>query len=211
MQGPLASSYRTDPDTLARGMVQRAHHRDGLPEIFAGAGLLIGSGMCWSDTLPAGSRARLVSGIASILLVMAFCLVSSWLTKQVRQRFLLERVGYVRVKINRRHRALSLVIAFVVAVVTALGIWHMRAAEPAKWLIVIVGAMAALFQVAVGRLPRFWLTGAFSLIAALAIASSRLSFPVGLGTYFDLVGVLEVIVGAVVLFRLLHQPAGDER
>ncbi len=210
MQGPLASSPLTDPDVLARGIVQRAHHRDGLPEIFAGAGLLIGSGMCWSDTLPAGSRTRLLSGIASILLVVAFTFLSGLLLKAMRQRFLLERVGYVRAKINRRHRALSLVIAFVVAVVTALGIWHMRSAEPAKWLIVIVGAMAGLFMVAVGRLPRFWLTGAFSLIAAFAIASSRLSFSVGLGTYFDLVGVLELIVGAVVLFRLLHQPVGDE-
>jgi hypothetical protein len=210
MQGPLASSCRTDPDTLARGMVQRAHHRDGLPEIFAGAGLLIGSGMCWSDTLPPGSRARVVCGIASLLLVMAFTLASGWLMKWVRQRFLLERVGYVRMKISRRHRALSLVVAFVVGIVTALGIWHMRSAEPAKWLVVIVGAMAGLFMVAVGRLPRFWLTGAFSLIASLAIASSRLSFSAGLGTYFDLVGVLEMIVGAAVLFRLLHQPAEDE-
>src|SRR3974390_2167070 len=161
MQGPLASSHPTDADALARGIVQRAHHRDGLPEIFTGAGLLIGSGMCWSDTFPPGSRARIVSGIASILLVMAFTLASGWLMKRVRQRFLLDRVGYVRMKANGPALAFSLVIALIVGIAMVLGIRQMHSAEPAKWLIVLVGALAGLFQVVVGRLPRFWLTGAF--------------------------------------------------
>ena len=199
-----------DPAVVARRQIQQSHNRDGLPEVFAGLGLLIGSGMCWSDTLPPGSRARVLLGIASILLVMAFCLVSGHLMKQVRQRFLLDRVGYVRMKAHRPRLALSLVIALFVGIVMVLGIRQMHSAEPVKWLIVLVGAFAGLFQVAVGRLLRFWLTGAFSLIAALAIASSRLSFSVGMGTYFDLVGILEIIVGAVVFFRLLRQPAEDE-
>jgi hypothetical protein len=192
-------------------MVQRAHHRDGLPELFVGIGLLIGSGMCWSDTLPAGSRARLASGIASIMLVMAFTLTSGWLMKWVRERFLLDRVGYVRMKANRPALVFALVIALVVGIVMVLGIRQMHSAEPAKWLIVLVGALAGVFQVIVGRLPRFWLTGALSLVAAFVIASSSLSFPVGMGTYFALVGVLEAVVGAIVLARLLHQPVGDGR
>jgi hypothetical protein len=200
-----------DPAAVARRQIQQSHNRDGLPEVFAGVGLLIGSGMCWTDTLSPGSKARVLLGIASILLVMAFCLASGRLMKQVRQRFLLEKVGFVRMKANRPLLAFSLVIALVVGIVMVLGIRQMHSAEPAKWLIVLVGALVGLFQVAVGRLLRFWLTGAFSVIAAFAIASSKLSFSVGLGTYFDLVGILEIIVGAVVFFRLLHQPAEDER
>jgi hypothetical protein len=200
-----------DPAAVARRQIQQSHNRDGLPEVFAGVGLLIGSGMCWTDTLSPGSKARVLLGIASILLVMAFCLASGRLMKQVRQRFLLEKVGFVRMKANRPLLAFSLVIALVVGIVMVLGIRQMHSAEPAKWLIVLVGALVGLFQVAVGRLLRFWLTGAFSVIAAFAIASSKLSFSVGLGTYFDFVGILEIIVGAVVFFRLLHQPAEDER
>jgi hypothetical protein len=210
MKGPLAPSHPTDPDTLARGIVQRAHHRDGLPELFAGVGFLIGSGMCWSDTLPSGSRMRTLSSLASTLLVMAFCLASGRLMNQVRQRFLLDRVGYVRMKANRPMLALSLVIALVVGIVIVLGIRQMHSAEPAKWLIVLVGALAGLFQVSVGRSPRFWFTGAFSLTAAFAIATSRLSFSIGMGIYFVLVGILEIVVGAVVLSGLLRQPVRDE-
>jgi hypothetical protein len=195
----------TNPTLVARRLMQQAHNRDGLPEIFAGVGLLIGSGLSWSDLLR-GSTEQSIALLASTLLTIVYCLVSGRAVKWLRRRYLINRVGYVQYRANTPAMLRAILLGVVVSVTVALTMWMVRSVESLKWLIVMLGFSIGAFEVFAGRLPRFWFTGTFAVLAALALASSTLSFAVSLAVFFDLIGVVEIIVGTFVLVRLLLQP-----
>jgi hypothetical protein len=200
-------SKKVDPAVATQRLMQQANNRDGLPEILAGAGFLIGSGMCWSDQLHESTQQQIASLVAT-LLMMAFCLACGPTLRWLRERCLIARVGYVRFRpADKPRQVLAILITAAVAVSVLFVVRTMRSAEPLKWLIALVGLLTGVFQVVIGRLPRFWFTGAFAVVAAFLLASSNLSFSVGLGVFFDLVGVVEIITGSIVLLRFLQQPA----
>ncbi len=202
-------SAGTNPSVVARRLMQQAHNRDGLPEIFVGIGLLIGSGMSWSDLLPHRSLERQITLCASILGVMACCLFAGPLLKWLRNRYLFERVGYVQLRTDGRKTGVAVLVAIAVAAAVALAALATHSAEPMKWLIAVCGLMIGMFQVIVVRTTRFIVNGSIAVIAGFSLAWSSLSFAMSLAIFFDLVGALEFITGGVVLLRFLRQPVQE--
>lgn len=196
----------TNPSAVAMRLMQQAQNRDGLPEIFVGIGLLIGSGMSWSDLLPPHSLERQITLCTSTLGVMVCCLFAGRLLKWLRNRYLIEKVGYVQLRTDRRKTSLAVVVAIAVAAVVALAALATHSAEPTKLLIALCGLMMGVFQFIVGRTTRFIVNGAITFIAGLALTWSSLSFALSFAIFFDFVGTLELITGSVVLLRFLRQP-----
>ena len=206
---PSLLSAETNPSAVARRLMQQAHNRDGLPEIFVGIGLLIGSGMSWSDLLPHHSLERQITSFASTLGVVVYCLLAGPLLKWLRNRYLIEKVGYVQLGTDRRKTSLAVVVAIAVAAAVALAFLAIHPAESTKWLIALCGLMMGLFHVIVGRATRFIVNGVITVIAGFALAWSSLSLAMSLAIFFDLVGTLELITGSIVLLRFLRQPVQE--
>jgi len=203
--GSSSHARELNPTVVARQLMQQTHNRDGLPEIFAGVGLLIGSGMSWSDSLR-GSTAHSVVLASTVLTIVTYCLVSGPIVKWLRRRYLIQRVGYVQFRTNKPAMLRAILLSVLVSVSGALIVWRLRSVGPLKGLIVMLGFLIGGFEVYAGRFLRFWFTGAFAVLAALALAASSLSVSVSLAVFFDIVGVVEIIVGGFVLIRLLSQP-----
>src|SRR5208337_5298049 len=91
--------HAADPDAMATRLTQRAHNRDGLPEIAVGVTFLLVSGLSYAQVaLPRGSIGFKVAVIAFSFLVPLLTLGSPRILKWVRRRYLIARVGYVEPK-----------------------------------------------------------------------------------------------------------------
>ena len=65
-----------DPDAIARRLIQRAHNRDGLPEIAIGLSFLLVSGLIFVQVLlPRGSNGFKLAALALALLISSTCSV----------------------------------------------------------------------------------------------------------------------------------------
>src|SRR5258708_25873977 len=90
------------PDQLATRLMQKAHNRDGLPEIYIGSIFLLAAGYNAMMLFPHWkSLGFFAAFFADIVLFVSLCLASTRLIRWVRRRFLIGRVGYVRLKSNR--------------------------------------------------------------------------------------------------------------
>jgi len=61
-----------------------------------------------------------------------------------------------------------------------------------------------------GKLPRFYITGALSLAAGILLSLSDFSLEISTALFMDFVGVLAIISGVIVLLRFLRQPVETE-
>jgi hypothetical protein len=75
-----------------------------------------------------------------------------------------------------------------------------------RWLLAVLGVAMGVFQPIVGKLPRFYVTGALSAVAGIALAFSRLSLDYSIAIFFDFVGIVALIAGSFALARFLREP-----
>lgn len=204
-------SGNVDPQSMACDMMQRAHNRDGLPEIFTGVILLIFSAPNWFNGAMAMSAARVILVFVFTIAGIVFSLSAGWALKRIRNRYLVARTGYVAVKTNQSRRALVLGLAFAVAVATSVVMRFVVMGKVAfvvsdRWLLVVLGVAMGLFQPIAGKLPRFYITGALSVVAGIVLARTSLSLELGMAILFDLVGGVALISGSFALARFLREP-----
>ena len=96
MKPAFLQEVGTNPDAVARRLMQRAQNRDGLSEIAIGAILLMTAFLLWLQVAyPRGSFAYGASWWGMMLLVVPMIGGSQSAIKWVCRRFLVERVGYV--------------------------------------------------------------------------------------------------------------------
>jgi hypothetical protein len=93
-----------DPNAFAKRLIQRAHNRDGLPEIAVGLTFLIVGFLSYAQVvLPRESIGFKAAVLGLALLIPVLCIGAPGGLKWVRQRYLIERLGYVESKpISRR-------------------------------------------------------------------------------------------------------------
>jgi hypothetical protein len=210
MQDSAYASSDVNPDKLARRMVQCAYNRDGLPEIFMGCGFLLWAGMSWSRMIFHG-LARNASLLALVLAATALCLASGKIIRWVRNRYLIQRVGYVQLRpTSRKSRLTAALVASVIAVFLVLIVWKFRPDLPAHWLLPALGFWFFGFKAIIGRLPRFWITGGLDLLAGCILAFLPLSDDLSTGIFFAFLGIVEILSGLIVLLRLIREPNAAE-
>jgi hypothetical protein len=118
----------SDPNKIAFRLIQKAHNRDGLPEITAGVSLLWVVALIYaSNVYPPGSLAAKLATLAFALLTPLMCIGLPWAIKGLRRRFLIARTGYVKSRpLALRPKFLSILIAILVAAAVATLVVHTR-------------------------------------------------------------------------------------
>lgn len=210
MKPSFLEAVGTDPDAAARRLIQRAHNRDGLPEISIGAILFMTAFLIWLEVAyPRGSFAYRASWWGMMLLIMPMIGGSQWAIKWVRRRFLIEKVGYVELKpVSRKLLIVVTCIAFVVAAAMAWAV-YLRALPPSGWMVAGIGIAGGLLAAYAGRLPRYVIGGVLMAAEGICLSFSRLSFEMGLLILYGSMGMLSLVSGCLVLLHFLRTSNGN--
>jgi hypothetical protein len=196
----------SDPTKIAGRLMQKAHNRDGLPEICAGLFLLWVAVLIYMQrNLPSRSMAFKLADVAFLLLTPVLCIGLPWAIKSLRRRFLLSRAGYVKSKpISRRPVYMGIAIAilalFFCAYVAPHEHWELGASA------ILWGAITAW----VGRSLRFVVTAVVAVMAGLWMTLTNVPLDLGFAILWGGLGLISLISGTVVLLRFLRQSREDE-
>jgi len=199
-----------DPNRLARRLMQRAHNRDGLPEIVAGAFFLLVSaimtGLLYSQE---GSLPRKALALSMALLIPAMGLGTYPFIKWLRHRYLMAREGYFEYRPSRSSR---ISIVLLIASSVALAFWAANTARrgmvlPDRWLLAGTGVFGGLLAVLSGRSTRFKVEGLLLALAGVSIGLSGVSLTAGFALFFGFTGAMMAVLGVIALLRFMQQTA----
>ena len=195
-----------DPKAIGRQLVQKAHNRDGLPEIFIGVFFLLMSSLTYLImVLPRKSIGFYAAVLTASFVLPVLGFGSHSVFKWVRRRFLIERWGFVEYTlINRRRIALGIVLAALMNVVL-FGVIP-RLSQPDRWLLAGTGLFGGAVCAWGGRQPRFVFEGALMATTGLLVAFSGVSLDAGFVILFGFQGLLTLASGCVVFRRFMQQP-----
>jgi hypothetical protein len=197
------------PDAIAKRLMQKAHNRDGLPEIALGVLFLFFAGLEGLQVvfLP-GSPAYRASSWGLMLLCLTQPLALPWTITQVRRRFLIDKVGYVALKpVNRKLSATIIGLAFVIGAAAAFAVSRgIEISSPSGWILATTGIFGGAIAAFGGRSPRFAIGGVSMAAAGILLAFSGVSLNMGLTILFGFTGLLSFVSGSIVFLILLRQP-----
>ncbi|MGA3045071.1 MAG: hypothetical protein ABSD67_00485 [Terracidiphilus sp.] len=199
-----------NPDVIANRLIQKAQHRDGLPEILIGLAFLILAATMWVQLVfPQGSQPYKAAIWVLGLGVPALMLSSQWIIKKVRRKFLIEKVGFVAMKpVNRKRAYIAVSIAFAIAVAAAFAAYLGRGSfPPTAWLLAGTGIGGGALMVLAGRLPRFAVGGMLMAATGIVLAFSGVSLELGFAILYGAIGLLLFVSGTTVFLILVCKPA----
>ncbi|MFZ0743504.1 MAG: hypothetical protein WAM85_03815 [Terracidiphilus sp.] len=203
------SSYsfvEDNSNAIARPLMQKAHNRDGLPEIVTGAFLLLCAGLIYAQViLPRGSMGVKVTSLAFAVLVPILGFSIPWALRWVRRRFLIERVGYMQPK-PITIKMIAIGILLVVGVSAVLFGIIPRLSQPHRWLISGSGLFAGAVAAFSGRSFRFVIGGILVTAAGTLIAFSGVSLESSFALLWGFAGFLSMLSGCVVFLHFIRQP-----
>jgi hypothetical protein len=191
---------------MAKRLIQRAHNRDGLPEIAVGLSFLAVGFFSYAQVLlPRESIVFKAAVLGLALSIPVLCIGSPRALQWVRRRFLIERVGYVEPKpISRTQIGIGIILAVVMAV-TLFGVVT-RFSRPDRWVLAGTGLLGGALAALGGRLPRFVIGGVLMAAAGIVIAFSGVSLQIGFAMLFGFQGLLALVSGGVVFLRFIRRP-----
>ncbi len=199
----------TNPDVLAKRLLQRAHTRDGLVEILVGVTFLVLSGLLYAESvLPHRSLAFIAIELTFPVGLGAVCYLGPRWIKWARQRYLVEREGWVEHFPHPIRRHASWIAGAIAAVLVAVIVWSKPTLTEA-WVTGWTGLMGGLLMAAAGRAPRFYLAGLIMAGIGLKLALSGTSMQAGFIILYGVMGAVELTMGSIVLMRFLRET--DER
>ena len=207
MKPSFIQGAATDPDAVARRLIQRAHHRDGLPEIYIGAVLLATALLLWLQIAnPRGSFAYRSSSWGMMLLIAPMIGAAHWVIKWVRRRFLIEKVGFVELKpLPRKLVVIATSVAFALAAAMAWAV-YVHALPPGGWMVAGTGIAWGFLAAYAGRLPRYVVGGVLMAAGGICLGFSGVSFDMGSLILYGSMGILSLVSGSVVLLRFISAP-----
>src|ERR1700738_1138998 len=207
MNSQVRHAVEEAPDQLATRLMQKAHNRDGLPEVLCGAVFLFAAAYTSMIAMP---RSALMNHrglfLADILLLAALCVAGPWLLRGVRGHFLIGRVGYVRTKPNWRKLVIIAIAGLITFLLLLLGAFFMRIPHLDDCVIASLGLFIGWVSPFWGRSLRFLVFGALAIPLGLVLVFSPLDINARLAIFFGSMGALWLLSGCVVLIRFLRQP-----
>lgn len=204
-----------DPDRLAGRLIQRAWNRDGLPEIAIGLFFLFMSAVFAAQHLLEKEWPSFRAVPVVLILIFPLSFLMPHAVKWARNRYLIERAGYVEVKpptINGRLRMalIAALIAIVAVVAVVVAIRHL-APLSSRWIVAGAGVFCGVLLPVSGRELRFVFSGAVIAVTGILLGIYGVDFGIGWTILYGAGGAITVISGTVVLLRFLGRTseAGD--
>jgi hypothetical protein len=213
MKNSSFNLHVNDPDALAKQLIQRAHNRDGLPEIAVGLGLLSIAGLiALQMQLEKGSAISKAISLILALWIPVICFILPWAVKWVRRKYLLALEGFVEMKPAARSRmAVTAGVAFVVAIaVAAFTAAHARFHSSSQWMIAGTGLLFALLLLVCGRARRYTIGGIVIGVAGILLAFCQLPLEAGFVIMYGFAGLMATISGTVVLLHFMGKLTGRD-
>jgi hypothetical protein len=199
-----------DPNAIAQRLLQKAHNRDGLPEITTGVLMLIISGLIGAQIIfTPGSLGYKAATWALVIGMPLSGFSVPLILKWIRRQFLIERVGYVKPKPIRR-KPIVFVLAIGIAALLAMFLVVNRDLHLDQWLLGASGLFCGAIWAFGGRSTRFVVSGLLTAAAGIAVAFSGVTLDVGFTLLWGFVGLLSLLSGCVVFLRFIRQPAETE-
>jgi hypothetical protein len=203
-------SATEDPARIGERLLQRAWNRDGLPELAVGLTFLLVSASLWfQHALPKGTVLHTAAILSFAVGLPLLIFAARPLVLCIRNRWLVERAGYVEhLPPTPQRNRLFVPLAFMVAVLPLIGLasryshGHLPAA---------VGLAGAALWTAMGlktREVRSFVCGLVMAATGIALGFSNLPTVAALAILFGSQGVLLVAMGAVVFVRFLRDTDG---
>jgi hypothetical protein len=207
-QSMSGSPTMEDPGRLACRLMQRAHNRDGLPEMAVGVFFLFVSAM-QAALLRARNGTILQRSLLLIMAVLipAICLASPGIIKWLRRRYLIAREGYFESKPSRTKRikfAVGIVIGVAAALCAVVAAKH-GTMPPDRWVLAGTGVLGGLVAALGGQSSRFTVGGLLMAVAGVAIGFSGASLAVGFVLIFGFTGAMALVSGVIVFRRFIRQ------
>ena len=195
------------PEKIANRLMQKAHNRDGLPEIAVGLCFLETAFTMWLQVaFQYGSLPYRLDPLGLMVGVPVLGLGSPWAIRKVRRRFLIEKEGYVKFKpVHRKQSAIVAAVAVVTAVLAVI-VAYKGAFPPSSYILAGTGIGGGLLAALSGRLPRYVIGGVVMALTGILLALSRVSLGVGYTILYGFMGLLSLVSGCVVLLLFLRQP-----
>jgi len=206
MLGSSSLHNVTDLDPIVKRLIQKAYTRDGLPECVVGLNFLFLSCLIYAtEVLPRESTGFKTAVLAASFLLPLLIIGSRWALKWVRERYLVERLGYVQHKpINRKQIGLGILFSVLFALVL-FGIVP-RLSQPDRWLLAGTGLFGGGISALSSPPRRFVILGVVMAVTGLVVAFSGVSLGTGFTILYGVQGLVTLISGGVVFFRLIQQP-----
>jgi hypothetical protein len=195
-----------DPKAIGQQLLQQAHTRDGLAEIYAGALFLLVSGLISVQlVLPRESMGFRTAVLASAFLIPILGISAKWVLKRVRRRYLVERWGFVEYNLIDRKR---IGLGFLFAALMALVLFGVvpRLSHPDIWYLAGTGLFGGAILAWGGRLPRFVIQGAVMATTGVLVAFWGVPLQTGFAIVFGFQGMVTLVSGCVVFVRFMRQP-----
>jgi hypothetical protein len=195
-----------DPDGLAHRLIQRAHLRDGLPEIAVGTTFLLVGALNYAQAVVPRQSVAFKAVVAFGILVPLLAMALPWALKRARARYFIERSGYVKPKpIGRKPMAIGLGIALAVS--ASIGIFASvhGGFPPDAWVLAGTGLLGGVLAGVCGQTPRFYVGGALMAVAGIAVALAGLALLLGFAVISGLAGLLSLVSGVVGFLRFRRQ------
>jgi len=199
-----------NPDVIASRLLQRAHNRDGLPEIIIGLTFLILAAILWAQLVfRRGSLPYAAAILAASLGVPALIFSSQWIIKKLRRNFLIERVGFVEMKpVHRKRSFVVAAVALVIAVAALIAAWMGNGSPPpTSWILAGTGIGGGALLILAGRQPRSVVSGVLMAATGIVLAFSGISLQPGFAILYGVIGLLLFVSGTVAFLTLITKPA----
>ena len=194
-----------DVDAEARRLMQRAHTRDGLPEIAMGLSFLAASGLIYAQVVLPRQSVGFKAAVLAFSLGLPLTIFTPTVLRWARRRYLMARVGYVEPYPVGRKAIVRGVLGALVFAGVLFGVVP-RMAQPDRWLLAGTGLLGGALLAWCGRLPRFVIGGVLMAAVGLLVAFSGVDLQAGFAILFGSLGVLGLVSGGIVLARFLRQP-----
>lgn len=209
------------PDAIANRLINRAEYRDGLQEIAIGIMILSLGGLMLTPEVFKFFTYKAFNWGG--LLLFPIGLGSQWVIRWVRKRYLIEKVGYVKLKpVNRKRLGVrlaiilgcSFVIAALVTFVTFKAViathrggvaTHWSLIPPISWVILGMGIFGGGIMVFRVRPLRYVIGGVVMAVMGSLLAFSGVSLNSGLAILYGFAGLLPLLSGCVVFFLFIRE------
>jgi hypothetical protein len=150
-----------------------------------------------------------------IVLIFPLTFLMPHAVKWARNRYLIERTGYVEVKpptVKGRVRMVS--IAAVIAIVAVVGVVvaiRNLSLLSSRWILAGAGVFCGVLLLVCGRALRYVLSGAVVVVTGILLGIYDVDLGIGWTILYGVGGAITVISGTVMLFRFLRETreAGD--
>lgn len=205
-------------DTWNKTLLRTIQYRfeDGIIELVMGTMFLLAGIYFYLQAVIENNQLAEILTASFALIFIGGWYLMQYLIRSLKERITFSRTGYVAYRKGQGKRAVRIIAAIVIAVLTGGLLAFAQIKTPQEWNLMpaFLGLLIAIVLGLMGlqsELPRFYILAVISLILGGTFVSINLSNDLATASYCGAMGVVLLISGSAILRQYLRQnPAQAE-